>query len=316
MGRSFECDERATRLPAGRRFVSGLNSCRCHEIKRERITIPPFDSFVVQTARISPYVTITDRRRHLVVWAPVAACHSGCWGDRCEGVAVDSRSQLKPSDLSETGRRQLLHTLGEQNVSVASLTFPLRRPLHDEEQLDARLAAIKQAMQFAWELKSRVLVCRIGRIVEEAESAEGVRQREVLGELARHGNHVGVTLAITPSGDSRESLGRLLSSIDDGPLGIDFDPAERIMSRQDPIASLRDLHGHVSHVTVRDALRDADGLGQETVIGRGEVDWDELLATIDEMNYDGWLTVDRRAGEDRLGDMTRAVSFLRNVAGP
>lgn len=230
------------------------------------------------------------------------------------GLQFDARQQLRPAELSETGRRQLLHTLTEQNRSVASLTFPLRRPLHDVEQLEGRLAAIKQAMQFAWDLKSRVLTCRIGRIVEEADSADGLRQREVLGDLARHGNHVGVTLSITPSGDPPDALRSLLAEIDEGPLGIDFDPAERVMSRHNPIDSLRDLHQHVSHMTLRDALRDADGSGQETVVGRGEVPWEELLATADEMNYSGWLTIDRRSGDAPLADMTRAVKFITAIA--
>src|SRR5690606_22889951 len=194
------------------------------------------------------------------------------------GLQFDARQQLKPGDFSQTARRQLLHNLAERNLQVASLTFALRRPLHDQEQLDARLDAIKQAMQFAWDLKSRVLVCRIGRIVEDADAPEAVRQREVLQDLARHGNRVGVTLAVTPSGGSPEMLRSVLESIDAGPLGIDFDPAERIMSHQPPVPSLQVLHDRVAHVTIRDALRDADGAGREMVVGRGEVAWEEVLA--------------------------------------
>jgi sugar phosphate isomerase/epimerase len=231
------------------------------------------------------------------------------------GLQFDARQQLRPAEFSQTGRRQLLHSLSERNLQVASLAFPLRRPLHDQEQLEARLDAVKQAMQFAWDLKSRVLLCRIGRIVDGADSPEAVRQREVLQELAQHGNRVGVTLAVTPSGDSPEALRSLIDSIDDGPLGIDFDPAERVMAHQAPVASLRTLHDRVTHLTIRDALRDADGAGRETVVGRGEVPWEELLATLDEMTYSGWLTIDRRAGDEPLAEMTRAVSFISSVAG-
>jgi len=230
------------------------------------------------------------------------------------GLQFDARNQLKPAELSETGRRQLLHSLSERNLQVAALSFSLRRPLHDEEQLDARLAAIQQAMQFAWDLKARVLTCRIGRIIEEADSREGIRQREVLADLARHGNRVGVTFSITPAGDSPEALRSLLDAIDEGPLGIDLDPAERVMSRQNPIGSLRDLHDAVTHLTLRDAIRDADGAGRETVLGRGEVPWDELIATLDEMNYAGWLTLDRREGDNPAGDLQRAVAFVSQVA--
>lgn len=237
-----------------------------------------------------------------------------CGQTGADGVQFDARHQLSPADLSDTGRRQLLHALGELNLSVASLTFPLRRPLHDQEQLEGRIDAVKKAMQLAWDLKARILVCRIGRVVDDAESTAAIRQREVLSELARHGNRVGVTVSITPSGDPPAALRSLLERINEGPLGIDHDPAERVMSQLDPVTSLRELHAWITHVTVRDGLRDADGAGRETVVGRGEVDWEQALATLDEMNYAGWLTADRRAGEQPLQDMSQAVAFIRRVA--
>ncbi len=49
-------------------------------------------------------------------------------------------------------------------------------------------------------------------------------------------------------------------------------------------------------------------------VGRGEVDWDAMVALFDEMNYNGWLTVARYEGDDPLGDATRAVTYLGNVA--
>ncbi len=231
------------------------------------------------------------------------------------GLQFDARQQLKPANLSETGRRQLLHALSERELVVASLTFPLRRTLHDEEHLDTRVAAIKQAMQFAWDLKARVLTCRIGSIPETNEVDEWSRLRDVLSDLAGHGNHVGVTLSITPAGDAPKTLLSLINAVSTGPLGVDFDPAERVMSRHDPVSSLRELHAVVTHVTVRDAIRDADGGGRETPVGRGECDWEQLLAVIDEMNYSGWLTVSRTAGDDPFGDACRAVQYVQNVAG-
>ncbi|MCA9024639.1 MAG: sugar phosphate isomerase/epimerase [Planctomycetaceae bacterium] len=229
------------------------------------------------------------------------------------GLQFDARQQLKPTDLSETGRRQLLHSLGERDLSVASLTMPLRLALYDEEYLDVRIEAIKQAMQFAWDLKARVLTCRIGRIPGDDAVRERSRLQEVLGAIASHGNHVGVTFSITPAGDSPDVLRSLIESVNTGPLGIDFDPAERVMSRLDPVKSLRELHAHVTHMTVRDAIRDVDGSGREVPVGRGECQWPDLLALVDEMNYAGWLTADRTAGNDPFGDVRRAVQFVRNV---
>src|SRR5262249_32824148 len=66
------------------------------------------------------------------------------------GVQLDAREEIRPGMLTDTGRRQLQHTLGELGLSIASLAFPTRRSFYDEEQLDARVAAAKQVMELAW----------------------------------------------------------------------------------------------------------------------------------------------------------------------
>lgn len=230
-----------------------------------------------------------------------------------EGVLIDARSELKPTELSATGRREFLHQLSEIGLQVAALGFSARRSYYDPDQLDGRLAATRAAMEFAYELKARVLVIRAGRVPDDDGSRENQLLAEVLNDLARHGNRVGVTVAITPSRDDPARLAQLLGRVTDGPIGVNFDPAAFLMAGHNPSGAFRTLHGHVVHVTVRDALRDMDGGGREVAIGRGEVDWDEFAALLDEADYRGWLTVERTGGEDKVRDTARAVQYLRQL---
>ena len=229
------------------------------------------------------------------------------------GVQFDARDELRPGELTDTGRRQLLHGLGELGLSVASLALPTRRSFFDEDQLDARVAAMKRALDHAWQLQARVVTARIGKVPAEKESKPYRLLFEVLSDLARHGNQVGATLAITPSHDSPQALSELIGSIKTGPLGIDFDPAVLIMSGHDPVEAFRVLHALVLHFTARDAIRDVDAGGIETALGRGEVEWIELLPLLDETRYPGSVTVNRTQGDDRPGDAARAVQYLKNV---
>ncbi|QDU39183.1 Xylose isomerase-like TIM barrel [Maioricimonas rarisocia] len=230
------------------------------------------------------------------------------------GLQIDARNELKPSELSETGRRQFLHMLSEMQLSVASVTFPLRRPLQEREALDARIAALKQAMEFAFQLKARVLTTRLSDLPDDPDSRDAVTLQEILEDLSRHANHVGVKLAIASGSHDTQALSGLIERSSQGPLGIDFDPASAVMGRRDPAQVLRDLHRHVMHFQIRDALRQVDGPGKEVAVGRGEVSWEEMLAMIDDMNYTGWLTVRRSEGDERAGDSARAVTYLKNVA--
>jgi sugar phosphate isomerase/epimerase len=229
------------------------------------------------------------------------------------GVQLDARNELKSSELSATGRRQFAHFLAEIDLRLASLDVPLRRPLWDAERLDARMEAIKETMEFAYELKSRVVTVRLGGLPSESdEMGQGVL-KDVLADLARHGNHVGVTAAI---GTGRESIARLveiLKSVTSGPIGVNFDPAATVMGGGSPNDAFQLLREFVSHVMVRDAIRDADGGGTEVPVGRGEVPWDELLFLLQESDYAGWVTVDRTQGENRAGDAARAVKYLQTI---
>jgi sugar phosphate isomerase/epimerase len=230
------------------------------------------------------------------------------------GVQFDARSELKPSEFSETGRRQLLHHLDELGLKVASLNFPVRRGLADPQELEARVAAVKRAMEFSAQLQARVVTLRAGRIPDDPESKPYILLRDVLNDLCRHGNHVGTTLAITPTSDSALALRRLFSDVREGPIGVHFDPAVFVMSGQSVADSMRALHDVLVQVQVRDAIRDVDGGGQEVPVGRGEVDWEEFLALVAEASYRGWLVVDRTRGEDQSGDVARAVQYLQVVA--
>lgn len=229
------------------------------------------------------------------------------------GVQLDVRDELQAADLSDTGRRQFLHRLTGRGMKVASATFPLRRPLYDQQHLDVRVASLKKAMQFAYDLGASVLTTRVGPIPAEAEGTSYPLLCEVLNDLARHGNHVGVTLAVAPDSESPQTLRKLLDAVKSGPIGVDFDPAAFAISRHSPVQALRDLHAFVSHFQARDAVREFDGGGLEVPLGRGEVDWVELLPQLDEIEYRGWTSVVRTQGDDKPGDITRAVKFLRQV---
>jgi sugar phosphate isomerase/epimerase len=230
------------------------------------------------------------------------------------GVQLDVRDELPPADLTDTGRRQFLHRLNERGLRIASVTFPLRRPLCDERHLDARMAALRQAMQFAYDLGAPVLTTRIGPIPPDAESTGQQLLRELLNDLARHGNQVGTTLAVSPVGEAPAAIHSLLDSVKAGPIGVDFDPAAFVIGKHSPAQALRDLHRFVVHVQARDAVRESDGGGLEVPLGRGEVDWVELLPLLDEIAYRGWVTVVRTQGDDKLGDIASAIQFLRKVS--
>lgn len=225
------------------------------------------------------------------------------------GIQFNARQELRPGDLSDSGRRQLCRDLETEGLTIASLAFPTRRSLYDPEQMEARVSGLKQTLEFAYQLRVPIVVARVGAIPQEKDSAEFKLLLDVLNDVARHANRVGATLAVTPTRDSAADLKDLVSRVTEGRVGINFDPAVFAMCGRDALAAFRELHEHVLHVTARDGVRDIDGSGQEVTLGRGDVDWPELIALLTEADYRGWLTVDRNSSDDA----ERALTYLRNV---
>jgi sugar phosphate isomerase/epimerase len=232
---------------------------------------------------------------------------------RADGVQFDLRNQLPATQYGETARKQLLNYLRERDLQAASAHFALRSSLFEKERLEERLEAVRNAMVFASQLKIKVFTIRIGRLPKEDTPEYMNLILPIMSDLATHANHFGVTLCIIPAGDSAESLSALLNQIKTGPVAIDADLGSWVLSGRSPEKQLRELNQHISHIEIRDAVRDVDGVGEEVQMGRGEIDWDEIAALIGEMDYTGWLNVRRSTGNDKIGDSMRAIQYLRNL---
>ena len=229
------------------------------------------------------------------------------------GVQFELREELRPELFSESGRKQFLHRLAEMGLSLAPPFFPTRRALQDPEQIDDRVAAVASAMSFAADLRARVLTLRLGPIPAEEALEDRRLLVTILNDLARHGNHVGVTLAIAPSGEPAEVYQKLLAQVKEGPMGIDFDPSAFVCTGLKVADAFRTLHSHVVHVQARDGVRSLDGMTAETAVGEGMVDWIELLALLFEAGYGGWVTAVRNQGPNRGGDVERAIQYLQSI---
>ncbi len=230
------------------------------------------------------------------------------------GVQFDLRSEVTADQFGETACQQLRHLLGERSLELASATFPLRRPLYDPVEIDGRVHVLKEALKLCGRLKCRVLTMRVGRIPDEQNLEGMVRLQGALSDLARLAARLGVTPSITTSGDSASELKTLIDSIKDGPVGIDLDPAACVTAQLEPVLVLKTLHDSVLHLQGRDAVRDLESGGREVALGRGETPWEEIIATLADTRYSGWITVRRTTGDDRVRDLTNAVRFLKTLA--
>ena len=132
------------------------------------------------------------------------------------GIEIDARGDLKPRDLSRTGLRQLRKTLDDRNLRVCAVGFPTRRGYDVVDDLDRRVDATKQALQFAYDLGASVVINHAGEIPTEPGDPKWDCLVQALTDIGRFGQRVGATLAVETGAEDPQTLHQLLDALPDG----------------------------------------------------------------------------------------------------
>jgi L-ribulose-5-phosphate 3-epimerase len=232
------------------------------------------------------------------------------------GIEIEAVGDLTPDRLSQTGRREFRHLLRAHNLQLTALRCPLRRGLDVAENQEARLDHVKKVLSLSFDLGARIVVVQAGKVPENDDDPRASLLKDVLSALAAHGDRVGATLALETGLESGETLARYLARFDTGSLAVNFDPANLVLNGFNPYESARALAGRIVHVHAKDARRaGANRAAQEVPLGHGDLDWMLLVNILEEIEYHGWLTVQRDSGVHRRQDVAAGVAFLRRLVG-
>jgi sugar phosphate isomerase/epimerase len=232
------------------------------------------------------------------------------------GVQVDAAGDLSPSSLSQTGRREFRHLLRGHNLELTALNCPLRHGLDTAQDQQPRLEHVRKVMSLAYDLGARPVIVVAGPVAEKDDDPRAIVLRESLTDLARHGDRTGTILALETGLEAGEVLAAFLKRFDTAGLGVNLDPANLLMHRFDPTAAARALAGLIVHAHAKDARRaSASRSVQEVPLGHGDIEWVEFLGVLEEVEYRGWLVVERESGDNRVADIAAGVQFLRRLVG-
>jgi sugar phosphate isomerase/epimerase len=233
------------------------------------------------------------------------------------GVQVDAVSDLAPDRFTDTGRREFRNLLKSYNLELSALNCPLRRGLDVADNLQPRIEHVRKVMQLAFDLGPRRVIVPLPKVPEDAAAPRALTAREALTDLGSFGDRVGTVLALEAGLDSGDKVRDYLNSFDSGSLQVNFDPANFLLNGFDPLASLAALAGKVAYIHARDARAATVGGGaREVPVGAGDIEWIMFVATLESIDYQGYLTVDRESGDDRFRDAAAGVKFLQRFTRP
>ena len=249
------------------------------------------------------------------------------------GVQIYATTGDFSPELSEEKKAEYKKLLKDNNLVVSALCgdmggFGFERAEDNPE----RIEKTKKIVDLAVEFGTNVVTTHIGVIPEDKSNPRYKVMLDALTECGLYAKSKGVTLAIETGPEKAKTL---LAFIEDtkGGVGVNLDPANFTMvTGQDAVEAVYILKDHIVHTHLKDgrmldknhdttdvyhafALGGVDALNAcegfiELPIGEGDVDWDNYIKALKDIGYDGFLTIEREAGDDPVKDMELAAKFI------
>jgi sugar phosphate isomerase/epimerase len=258
----------------------------------------------METSRLSvPTVPLSRNLRQALRLARDLGFHA---------VELDARTGLDPTQVTQTGLRQIRKWLGDEGLVISGIAFPTRSGYGDAERLEGRIAATKAALQLAYDLGARFVFNHVGEIPASVESAEWQLLVDVLTDIGTWSQHVGGTLCVEAGRAAPADLARLIAALPEGSLACDIVTGSLVVHGHAPAEAVATLGEHVAAVHATDAVAGPfAGRGRAVILGTGQVDFATVFAALEEQAYHGWIGLDPVEPREACEEMAEAVRFLR-----
>ena len=139
-------------------------------------------------------------------------------------------------------------------------------------------------------------------------------------QLCDHCHANGQNVHLETGQEPADVLLRFLDIVDRDNLFVNFDPANMILyGCGEPIEALRKIGGLVQSVHCKDAkwaARPGEEWGAEVPLGEGDVGMENFLRTLDEIGYNGPLTIEREIPQEparQKEEIGRGIRLLNEL---
>ena len=184
----------------------------------------------------------------------------------------------------------------------------------------ARTAELKEIADFARLLGVDAVGLHIGFVPHDASDPVYGQIVAVTREVCDHCRANGQRLHLETGQEAADTLLSFLRAVGRDNLCVNFDPANMILyGSGEPIEALRKIGPHVRSVHCKDAkwaARPGEAWGSEVPLGDGDVGMENFLRTLQEIGYDGPLTIEREIPQDpqrQKEEIGRGIRLLEQL---
>ncbi len=228
-----------------------------------------------------------------------------------DGFQMSFKGETAPNEEEVKAMREVM----EKHGLVCSAICAEMGDFCDPELNKVKLARFPNIFKMAKLMGTRVLTGHIGHIPSDKNDPTYKVLVEALTEIGKGCMENDLVFAIETGPETTEVMRMFLEDLPGG-VGINYDPANLVMAHysKNGADAVAPVGPYIVHTHAKDGLPGTpEKKWPEVPLGTGNVDFPAWLAALKEFGYDGFLTIEREVGEDRIGDTAKAVSFLRSI---
>lgn len=263
---------------------------------------------------------------------PLLACAAWGWRELEVSDYFKSATELGFTSLevnahSETPKH-LLYNYNEEsihkvkswadiaNVKIACLAADSDFTVTNSSDLEAEIKKVCGFVDMAQKLNTKFVRVFTGGEKEDYLSPELLKQLHYafncIGEYAEARN---IEIAIENHGgitSTGKKMAKIMEGIKSTAIGINYDPANFLMSGSDPLMALRYIQPWVKYTHWKD-VRWGDGHPELCAVGEGEIRWQPIVKELLKANYQGYWTIEYEEIEDVQRGTIDSLNYLSKI---
>lgn len=251
------------------------------------------------------------------------------WG--VGGVHIPAKGEFAPEVMTSQDRRELVRRVRSLGLEISAIMlWGGQVDLCEDEDWEKNVQWGESLLELAADLECGIWGAHVGVMPWEPSGRHWDNMVRAMERFARKGDQVGACVAIETGPEPPFVLKNLIEQVGSDRIRVNYDPANLIMwpailarregkpyDREQALADFLPSDGplvigqYIVHTHAKDGIVREDGTHLEVPLGEGWVDWPRYLDNLAAAGYTGYFAIEREVGEDPVGDVRRAIEFLR-----